>query len=175
MIVAIVGTLEGFKEKLQRTIDHVKSGVSHLNEDQIEEAAAMVKALRGEFDEASDTALEHLGHKQEDSEQVISFGSQQVKASTVKSEFERLLNHIVDLERELSKTTEGRDKALQDLADATAKPGQPVPEPLKSVVDESGAEVVLLPSIWHQHNSAGKEVDVHVETPGVIVAEPAKE
>jgi hypothetical protein len=43
MIVAIVGTLEGFKEKLQRTIDHVKAGVTHLNEDQKEAAAMVIK------------------------------------------------------------------------------------------------------------------------------------
>lgn len=134
MIVAIVGTLEGFKEKLQRTIDHVKSGVTHLNEDQKETAVLLINALRGEFDEAADIALEHLG---------VSDG---VK--------------LIDLKPE-------------DPPASTA--GQPVPEPLKSVVDDSGPEVVHLSSIWHQHDDAGKEVEVHVEKPGVIVPEPAKE
>jgi hypothetical protein len=61
MIVAIVGTLEGFKVKLQKVIDHVAAGVTHLNEDQKEQAVLLINALRGEFDEAADTALEHLG------------------------------------------------------------------------------------------------------------------
>jgi len=152
MIVAIVGTLEGFKAKLQKTIDHVKAGVTHLNEDQAEQAVVMINALRGEFDEVADAALEHLGHKPVGNEARIEAPGCTCGARAM---------HAADCPS-LPRIIAGPD-------------AQPVPEPLKSVVDENagdGAEVVQLPSDWTQHDSAGHEVKVHVDNAGTSTARP---
>lgn len=61
MIQKVTSEPEGFKAKLQQTIDHVKSGVNHLNEDQIEKAQELVLSLHTQFDDVVDKVLAHLG------------------------------------------------------------------------------------------------------------------
>jgi hypothetical protein len=61
MIPTITKELEGFKAKVQATIDHVASGVSNLNEDQQEKAAEMLHNLGEAFYDAKDRCFEALG------------------------------------------------------------------------------------------------------------------
>jgi hypothetical protein len=60
MVKDTVYELEGYKAKVQETIDHVASGVTTLNEDQVEKAKDMLDALEEEFHEMKARTLEVL-------------------------------------------------------------------------------------------------------------------
>jgi len=61
MILAITKELESFKAKVQETIDHVASGVNHLNEEQQEKAVEMLHNLGETFYTTKDRCFEALG------------------------------------------------------------------------------------------------------------------
>jgi hypothetical protein len=60
MVKDTVYELEGYKAKVQEAIDHVASGVSTLNEDQVEKAKDMLDGLEEEFHEMKMRALDVL-------------------------------------------------------------------------------------------------------------------
>jgi hypothetical protein len=139
MVHIVVNELEGFKGKLQETIDHVKSGVGQLSEDQRATAMLLLADLEEKLSNSLDKCFDILRPE---------------KPAGVQ---------LIDLKPE---------------GEPVSGSGQPVPEPLKSVVDEQpsdGPEVVYLPSSWTQRDSQGREVEVHVESPGKYIAQPTKE
>jgi len=60
MVTVVVTELEGFKAKLQQAIDHVKAGVTHLNEDQRAEAMVKLADLEEHLEKSLDKCFEVL-------------------------------------------------------------------------------------------------------------------
>jgi len=86
VVTGVVAKLEGLKAKVEETIAHVESGVTTLNEDQVDKAVELFNGLEAEVASVKKESLSLLGRAEVAVESVVQKAESQLAALKEKVE-----------------------------------------------------------------------------------------